>query len=127
MRRTHLSLYYLAGYVLPAAVALLLIPQTAVTLLFSNGEYPDIILQMVGVPLFGLGVVVVQIIRHRLIILYPTTLFIRAFICISFAFLYAFSSDPMFLVLIGVVGFGFVLTGTAYWMDRRERISSKTS
>jgi len=120
-------MYYLAGYVLPAALALLLIPQTAVKLLFSNGEYPDVILRMVGVPLFGLGVFVVQIIRHRLIILYPTTLLIRAFICVSFAFLYASSSDPMFLVLIGVVGFGLLLTGTSYWMDRRAHPSSKTS
>ncbi len=75
--------------------------------------------QNVGVPLFALGIFIVQMIRHKLEMLYSTTLFVRAFIIVSFTVLYGSSDDPMFLVLIG--GVGFVLTGTMYWMDKRVR------
>ena len=119
MHRTRLSLFYLAGYVIPAAIALLVVPRLATKLLLSNAEYPDVIVRMVGVPLLGLGVFIVQMIRLRLEMLYSTTLFVRAFIVASFTFLYFSSSDPMFLVLIGVVGFGFVLTSVSYWLDKR--------
>ena len=58
MKRTNRSLYYLAGYLLFAGVALL-------------------------------------------------------------AALFAYSGDPLFLVLFGVVGLGVVVTGTSYLLDRR--------
>jgi hypothetical protein len=41
MRRTHLSLFYLAGYLLPAGVLLLTVPEFARKLLLSNREYDD--------------------------------------------------------------------------------------
>ena len=39
MRRTYLSLYYLAGYLLPAGLALLFVPEFATKLLLSNQPY----------------------------------------------------------------------------------------
>ena len=41
MNRTHLSLYYLAGYLLPAGILLLLVPDFATKLLLSNRTYDD--------------------------------------------------------------------------------------
>ena len=41
MRRTNLSLYYLAGYLVPAGVSLLFIPEFATKLLLSNRTYGD--------------------------------------------------------------------------------------
>src|SRR5437870_1970915 len=112
--RTRLSLFYLAGYSLPSGLALLFAPALTLKLLFSNGHYPDVIVRMVGVPLASLGVFIVQTVRYRLTMLYPTTLLVRSFILVSLAWLYSMSGDPMFLALIGVVGFGFLLTGTCY-------------
>lgn len=63
--------------------------------------------------------IVVQIIRHRLEMLYLTTLFVRAFIVLSLSGLYVYSRDPLFLVLIALVGLGMILTGTSYLFDRR--------
>jgi hypothetical protein len=70
-----------------------------------------------------LGVFVVQTIRHRLAVLYPTTLGVRVFILGSLGWLYGMSGDPMFLVLIGVVGFGFLFTLTSYLIDRRAVVA----
>ena len=120
MRRTHLSLYYLATYLLFAGVALVLAPRFALTLLLTNADYGDVMPRLVGVVLFALGVVIVQIIRHDLEVLYPTTLAVRAVILVVLLSLYAYSGDPLFVVLVGIVGLGVVLTGTSYLLDRRS-------
>ena len=118
MKLTRLSLYYLAGYLLFAGVALMLVPAFALSLLLSNGQYGDVLPRLLGVVLFALGVFVAQVIRHRLTVLYPTTLAVRAVILVVLAALYVKSSDPLFLVLLGIVGLGFLMTGTAYLRER---------
>lgn len=42
MNRTRLSLYYLAGYLTFAGLALLLVPTFALKLLLSNGDYGEV-------------------------------------------------------------------------------------
>ena len=119
MRRTHLSLYYLAGYLIPAGIALIAAPQLALKLLLSNGAYGDVLPRLLGVVLLALGIFVLQTIRLRLDALYGTTLFARAVILACLLGLFVYARDPLFLVLFAVVGFGFVLTGTSYLLDRR--------
>ena len=118
-RRTHLSLYYLAGYLLFAGIALVATGQFAMRLLLSNGEYGDALPRLLGVVLLALGILIMQIIRHRLEVLYPTTLVVRGLILAVLAGLFVSTRDPFFLVLIGIVGFGVLLTGTSYVLDRR--------
>jgi len=118
MNLTRLSLYYLAGYLLFAGVALMLVPAFALSLLLSNGQYGDVLPRLLGVVLFALGVFVAQVIRHRLTVLYPTTLAVRAVFLVVLAALYVKSSDPFFVVLLGIVGLGFLMTGTAYLRER---------
>ena len=118
MKLTRLSLYYLAGYLLFAGVALMLVPAFALSLLLSNGQYGDVLPRLLGVVLFALGVFVAQVIRHRLTVLYPTTLAVRAVFLVVLAALYVKSSDPFFVVLLGIVGLGFLMTGTAYLRER---------
>ena len=120
MRRTYLSLYYLAGYLLFAGVLLIVTGQLAMRLLLSNGEYGDVLPRLLGVVLLALGILIVQIIRHRLEVLYPTTLAVRALILAVLAALYLYARDPFFLVLIGIVGLGVILTGSSYLLDRRK-------
>jgi hypothetical protein len=120
MQRTRLSLYYLAAYLVGAGVALVIAPGVALTLLFSNGHYGDVMPRLLGVVLFALGVVVVQIIRHQVEALYSTTLLIRSVIVVVLAGLFIYSRDPLFVSLIVVVGIGMVLTGTSYLSDRRR-------
>ena len=119
MKRTHLSLYYLITYLVVAGVALIFAPQFALKLFLSNGNYGDVMPRLLGVIILALGIVVSQIVRLQVEALYGTTLIARAMILTCLVGLYIYSHDPFFLVLIGVVGLGVVLTGTSYWLDRR--------
>jgi len=75
MRRTRLSLFYLAGYLLPTGVLLLVAPDLSLRLLLSNGDYgSDVFLRVAGLLLLAIGIIVVQIIRLRAEVLYSTTL-----------------------------------------------------
>jgi uncharacterized protein YjeT (DUF2065 family) len=121
MRRTRLSLFYLAGYLLPTGLLLLVAPRTTLRLLLSSGNYGDVFPRVAGILLLAIGIIVLQIIRHRAEALYPTTLGVRALFLVGFLGFYWYTRDPLFLVLLAVVGLGFILTGTSYWLDRRER------
>ena len=122
MRRTRLSLFYLAGYLLPTGLALLLAPRTTLRLMLSNGQYgSDVFARVAGLLLLALGIIIVQIIRLRAEALYTTTLMARSVLLVGFLGFYWYTRDPFFLVVLGVVGVGFALTGTSYWLDRHER------
>ena len=120
VRRTRLSLYYLAAYLVGAGVALVVAPGLALTLLFSNGHYGDVLPRLLGVVLFALGVVIVQIIRHQVEALYTTTLLVRSVIVAVLVGLFVYSRDPLFISLTVVVAIGMILTGTSYLSDRRR-------
>ena len=124
MKKTRYSLFYVAGYLLFAGVLLLAAPQTTLSLLQSNGTYGEVMPRLVGVVLIALGLVVVQIIRHRVEALYTTTVSVRLFILAALSGLYVAYRDPLFLILVGVVGFGVILTSTSYLLDRRQPASA---
>jgi len=111
-------MYYLAGYLLFAGVALIIAPTFVLKLLLSNGNYGDILPRLLGVVLFALGMFIVQVIRLRLTQLYTTTLAVRIVILAVIGYLYIASSDPFFLVLLAIVGLGVMLTGASYILDR---------
>jgi len=118
MKKTRFSLFYLAGYLIPAGLLLLIAPTFSTRLLLSNGNYGDVFPRLAGMLLIGIGVLVVQMIRLHLDMLYTTTLAIRQFFCVCFIVSYLISQDPFFLVLLVIVAFGLVLTGSSYLMDR---------
>ena len=124
VRRTRLSLYYLAAYLIGAGIALILAPGLALTLLFANGHYGDVMPRLLGVVLLALGIFVVQVIRHSLEVLYPTTLIVRTLIMVVMAGLLVYSRDPLFVSLMVVVGFGMILTGSSYLIDRRGAVGA---
>jgi len=119
MDRTRLSLFYLAGYLTFAGLALLLVPTFALRLLLSNGDYGEVFPRLAGMLLLGLAVLVAQIIRHRLEVLYATTLLVRLFFLVTLASLFAISGDPFFLVVFAIVAVGVLLTGYSYLAERR--------
>lgn len=121
MKRTRLSLYYLATYTTLGGLGLLFMPALALKYMFSNGDYGDIIPRGMGLALFTLGVLVIQIIRLRLDRIYTTTIFVRTFVLVPvMIWLYVKSHDPFFLTLVGIVGFGMVLTTVCYFLDKAE-------
>jgi len=67
---------------------------------------------------YGLAVLITQIIRHRVEVLYPTTLVVRLFFLVVLAWLLLSSSDPFFAVVFGIVALGVILTGSTYLSER---------
>jgi len=119
VRRTHLSLYYLAGYLLPAGLLLLIAPTFATKLLLSNQTYEEPPLRLAGLLLVALGILIVQIIRHRVEILYTTTLVVRSVISLGLFSLLVSTGNPFFGVVLLIVLVGIALTGMSYLVDRR--------
>jgi uncharacterized protein YjeT (DUF2065 family) len=119
VNRTHLSLYYLAGYLVPAGLLLLFVPEWATKLLLSNQDYDYAPFRLVGVLLLVIGILIVQIIRHRLEMLYTTTLVARALIGATLLWLFSYTGNPFFAVILVIVLIGVALTGTSYILDRR--------
>ena len=120
MTRTRFSLFYLAGYLIPAGLLLLLAPTFSTRLLLSNGDYGNVFPRLAGMLLIGLGILVVQIIRLRLDQLYTTTVAIRLFFVVCLVVFYAMSQDPFFLVLVAIVGLGLIFTGISFYLDRQS-------
>jgi uncharacterized protein YjeT (DUF2065 family) len=123
MRRTHLSLFYLAGYVVPSGLLLLLAPTFVSTLLLSNQVYDEAPMRLAGLVLLALGVFVVQLIRHHVEVMYTTTLVVRSILSVGLAWLALTTGNPFFAVVLAVVLFGVALTGISYLLDRRDLIA----
>ena len=120
MQRTRLSLFYLATYLPIAGLLLLFVPDFATKLLLSNRTYDDVFTRLAGALLLALGILVIQIVRHRVEVLYPWTVVIRVGLGTVLAALYFRTSDPFFIVIFIVVLIGLVLTGGTYLLERRE-------
>jgi hypothetical protein len=120
MRKTRVSLFYLAGYLSFGGLGLLFFPGPSLRLFLSTGDYSVPMVRLVGVLLLSLAIIVVQVIRHRAEALYPTTLLVRFVILAVLVWLYFSTVDPLFLVLTGIVGLGVLLTGFSYLRERRR-------
>jgi len=119
MTRTRLSLFYLASYLSVIGLGLLLVPQGTLKVLQSRGEYGDVFPRVAGMLMSGLGFSIFGMIRARADSLYPATLLIRAYFLACIVVFYMMTRDSLFLVLIAIVGLGFVLTLSSYMRDRR--------
>ena len=54
MEKRRLSLFYLAGYLIPSGVALLIVPDFALKLLLSNSNYSEVFPRTAGMSLHQL-------------------------------------------------------------------------
>jgi len=127
MRRTRLSLFYLSSYLLLIGLGLLFAPHATLTILQSNGDYGDIFPRIAGMLMSGMGLSIFEVIRAHSTELYVATLFIRVYFIVCFIAFCAMTRDPLFLVLVGVVGLGFVLTLSAYFLDRGSPVADSGS
>jgi hypothetical protein len=73
----------------------------------------------------GLGLSIFGMICARSYELYPATLLIRAYFIVCIGAFYAMTRDPLFFVLIAIVGLGLVLTLSSYLSERSQKSSSR--
>jgi hypothetical protein len=123
LNRTRLSLFYLGSYLTIGGFGLLFAPQETLKILQSNGDYGDVFPRVSGMLMSGLGLSIFGMIRARSSEQYPATLVIRAYFIGCLVAFYAMTADPVFLVLIGIVGLGFALTLGSYLLDRRNHMA----
>ena len=121
MNKTRLSLYYPATYLTIAGLLLLVAPQFSMQLRFSNGDYGDVFPRVAGMMILGLGLIVIQVIRLQQEQLYSTLWAIRLLFCIGWIGFYFYTRDPYFLVLLVIVGLGFIWTGVNLMQERRGK------
>ena len=103
-------------------MGLLIAPHQTLGFLQSTGEYGDIFPRVSGMLMSGLGLSIFGMIRARSSELYPATLFMRTYFLVCIAVFYWMTTDPLFLVLIVIVGIGFVMTLSAYLFDRNSSL-----
>lgn len=121
MRRSRQSLYYLAGYLLPTGLGLLLVPRLVLRILLSNGDYGDVMPRFAGAVIFALGILIVQIIRQRVDTLYTAAIVARLFLSACMVGFYLYSRDPFFVVVLAVIVVGLTWTSVSYWRDKEGR------
>jgi hypothetical protein len=68
----------------------------------------------------GLGLSIFGMIRARSSELYPATLFVRVYFIACIGTFYARPEIHYSLLLVGIVGLGFVLTLGSYLLDRKS-------
>ena len=127
MNKTRLSLYYLGCYLVLIGVGLLLAPHETLRILQSDREYGDVFPRVAGMLMSGLGLSIFGMIRARSLKQYPATMFMRVYFIACFVAFYVTTRDPLFLVLIGIVGLGLVLTLAAYLRDRTAAVADSRS
>ncbi len=114
---TRRSLIYVAGYLVLGGIGLLGWPRMTTEFLSSNVEYNDLLLRVTGLVMLSLGLVLGQIIRRKLESLYFWTLPTSGVLLICLIFIYVLLPDPLFLIVITIVGLGFVMTTASYTID----------
>ena len=120
MKRTRLSLWYLFGYLAFGGIGLLFAPELALKLLGGAPDDPWLIARLLGMVMIGLAIIVLEVRQLPIEPMYPVTLHVRAVFLAIMIGLYVQTRATMVLVLLGIVGLGFVLTGTSYLGDRRR-------
>lgn len=84
----------------------------------SVADYGDVMPRWVAMLSLALGALILQVLRHRLSMMYPLGFFMPAAMAVGFVGLYVQSRDPLFLSILAVVGIGVVFTGASLWHDR---------
>jgi len=125
MRWTRLSLFYLMSYLGLGGLGLLAAPETALRLLGSTAAYPAVLARFIGAFMLALAVVVIQIVRHRVAVMYPATLMARTVLLVTIVLLYLSSRDPLFLSIGAIVALGMLLTTASLVADRRPTAAAR--
>ena len=101
-------------------------PREALGALRSNRDYGDIFPQIAGMLMSGLGLSVFGVTRAHTAQLYPANLSMRVHLMVCIVVFYEAAADPLFFVLIAIVGQGFALTLTAQLVGRNILATAST-
>ena len=86
--RVRLCIWYVAGYLVLSGLALLIAPQAALAAMLSNADYGVVMPRWVGMLSVAMGTLIVQVVRQRVVALYPLSFFMPAAMLIGFIGMY---------------------------------------
>ncbi len=122
-QRTRLCIWYVAGYLVFSGLALLLAPRAALAAMLSDTDYGLVMPRWVGMLSVALGTLVGQVVRQRIVVLYPLSFFMPAAMLVGFVGMYLQSANPLFLAVSAVVGMGVVATGASMLVDKAHDVA----
>src|SRR5215470_3240386 len=127
LTRTRVSLFYLATYLFPLAVGLLISPTGTFRLLGSTAEHVTTPWRSFGGLLLVLAVIVVRLIREHRSAAYINTAIGRLVFVSLFSYLVGHTGNHAYIVVLIVLGFGEAWTLIALAVDVRELMSRTRS
>lgn len=120
MKITRYSLIYLASYLTFGGLGFFFFPTSFSKLLLSNAVYTEDAIRLAGIFSTLLGVIVIQIIRHKVDILYPTSVLARILGLFGLMYVYFNTKNPMFFTLSLIVTFGLIVTIFSLIKDKQK-------
>jgi hypothetical protein len=116
--RTRRTLIYPSVYLIGGGLGLLLWPDLMLRLLLATGHYDLAFPRFAGAICVGLGLVVLQIMRRGVVVLYPTLIWARVFMCACYAALAIGYHERFFWVIFAMVGVGAAATSICWQTER---------
>ena len=125
MKAKKITLTYLVTYLAIGGIGFTLFPNQTLELFLSNGDYGDIMPRMTGMFMCALSFLIFRIIRNEDWHYYSATIYVRSTIVLILSWLYYKSSDPMLLILMGIVLIGLIPSIIIHLKNRGETTTIK--
>ena len=103
-----ITLGYVSVYLFLGGVGMAFMPELALKLFQSTGEYGDIMPRVVGMLMLGLSGLIAHFVYYEDFRYYGYSVYIRIFFVVFLFYLYNRSSDPFFAILNGIVLVGLL-------------------
>jgi len=117
MRAKKLTLTYLITYLAIGGLGFLLFPDQTLTLFLSDGIYGDIMPRITGMFMCALSFLIFRILKNEDWHYYSATIYVRSIIVFILIWLFYKSSDPMLLVVTGIVLIGLIPSIVIHFMN----------
>ncbi len=108
------SWIYLATYLSLGGTGFAFIPELALSLFMSNGDYGDIMPRVVGMFMIALGGLIATMTINNDLRYYPFAVFARTGMVVFLFWLFLVSKDPLFLVLNATILVGLLPSWYVY-------------
>lgn len=108
MKAKKITFTYLITYLAIGGVGFTFFPQQTLKLFLSDGNYGDIMPRMVGMFMYALSFLLYRILKNEDWHYFVETIYVRSLIVLILMWLFYKSSDPMFLVVTGIVLIGLI-------------------
>ncbi len=115
------TLAYVVFYLAGGGLGLVIFPGLTLELLQSNGEYGSVMPRLVGMFMCAIAFFVYRVLTLKDWKYYLTTIYIRGAITLFMTWLYFYSKDPLFLLLVVILLVGLLPSIFLHLKDRKRK------